>query len=336
MRNLTITIWAARCVLLVALAGSLHAADANLWKTYCDDAKKAAGERRFTEANQLVSKALGVAEQFGEADPRLVETLFLAAGVLMAEKRFAEAEPHLRRTLVLREAKLGTSHLSVAESAFNLGRNLAEQKKFVEAEALLKRAEHTAKWKLGSYHSAVATCQAALARCHFLAGRHADADKLYTAALKVLGTPRTTTKFTDRPNEVQDEVFVPNYRRVMQIRLEHAQTLHAAKRTKDAEEAFKKLVKLIEDVEGRDSVLLINPLLAFSAHYSEQQKHALAESLLVRRQAILTKSVGDNHPEQLVTKIALEKVYRSQGKVAEADALAQQLPQPGAKPGGEK
>lgn len=322
----------AACAACLTLTTVLSAADVGAWKDHLDDARKAADERRHGDADRALALALAAADQFTPGDPRLLQTLYLAAAIKQGRKQFAEAEPHLRRALAVRERELGTNHLNSAECAFNLGRNLAEQKKFVEAEALLKRAEHTAKWKLGSYHPAVATCQAALARCHFLAGRHADADKLYTAALKVLGTPRTTTKFTDRPNEVQDEVFVPNYRRVMQIRLEHAQSLHAARRTKDAEEAFKKLVKLIEDVESRDSLLLINPLLAFSAYYSDQQKHAQAESLLTRRQTILTKHVGDNHPEHLVTKAALEKVYRSQGKVAEADTLARQLAEAGVKP----
>jgi len=240
----------------------MHAADADTWKAYCDGAKKAAGERRFTEANQMISKALAVAEQFGGADPRLIETLFLAASVQMAGKQFAEAEPHLRRALGLREAKLGTNHLSVAECVFHLGNNLSDQKKFDEAEPLLKRAEHICKWKNGAYHPTVGTCQAALARNHSLAGRYAEAEKLYIAALKILGTQATTRKFKDRPDIIEERVFVPDYRRVMQIRMELAQTLHLAKKYKDAEDAFTQLVKLIEDREGKDSVLLINPLLA--------------------------------------------------------------------------
>lgn len=335
MRDFTIGLWAAGCAALLSLTSGLHGADASLWKTYCNDAKKAANERRFAEASQFMNLALGMAEQFGEADLRLVETLFLAAGIQQANKQFAEAEPHLRRALAVREGRLGTNHLTVAECAFHLGRNLAEQQKFAEAEPLLKRAEHIAKWKAGSYHPIVGTCQAALARSYFLAGRHAEADKLYTAALKVLGTPRTTTTFTG-PNEVQDNVFVPNYRRVMQIRLEHAQTLHAANKHKDAEAAFQKLVKLIEDVEDKESYLLINPLLAFSRHYADTKKLPAAEALLLRRQTIVTKHAGPSHPEHLVTKAALERVYREQGKQVEADLLARQLAEDGVKPASEK
>lgn len=332
MRNLTITIWAARCVLLIALAGGVHAADANLWKTYCDDAKKSAGERRFTEANQFMSMALGVAEQFGETDPRLVETLFLAASVQMAGKQFADAEPHLRRALALREAKLGTNHLSVAECAFHLGNNLGDQKKFADAEPLLKRAEHICKWKNGTYHPTVGTCQAALAHNYSLAGRYAEAEKLYAAALKILGTQTTTTRFRGGPDMIEERLFVPDYRRVMQIRMEQAQTLHLAKKYKDAEEAFRKLVKLIEDREGKESVLLVNPLLAFGLHYTDVKKHPAAETLLLRRQAIVAQHVGPKHPAHLATITALERVYREQGKAAEADALARQLAEAGVQP----
>jgi tetratricopeptide (TPR) repeat protein len=336
MKHLSLLRLVAAFAACLALTTVLSAADAGAWKGHFEDARKAADEGRHADADRALALALTAADQFGEGDLRLVQTLHLAASTHQRRRQFAEAEPHLRRVLAMRERALGANHEFVAESAFNLGRNLTEQKKFADAEALLKRAETIAKWKVGSYHPAVATCQAALARCHALAGRFADADKLYTAALRVLGTPRTTTTFTERPNEVQDNVFIPNYRRVMQIRLEHAQTLHAAKRTKDAEEAFKKLVKLIEDVESRDSLLLAKPLLEFSLHYSDQQKLAQAEPLLLRRQAILTKHLGDNHAEHLVTKAALEKIYRGQGKVVEADELALQLSQAGAKPGGEK
>lgn len=324
------------CTAFIMPAGHLTAADASSWKTHLDAASKAAEERRLEEADRAAALALEAADQFNEGDPRLVQTLYLAASIKHARKQPDAAEPLLRRALAVREKLLGANHVNVAECAFNLGRNLAEQKKFAEAETQLKRAENIAKWKVGSYHPAVAACQAALARNYFLAGRHAEADKLYTAALKVLGTPRSTKTFTDRHNEVQENVFVPNYRRVMQIRLEHAQTLHAGKKHKDAEEAYKKLVKLIEDVEDRESVLLINPLLAFSHHYTDLQKPAQTEALLLRRQAILAKHVGEKHPEHLVTKAALEKVYRSQGKTAEADAIARQLAEAGAKPGGEQ
>ncbi len=319
------------CALLLTLAAHLHAADAKLWKTYCDDAWKSAEARRFAEAKQFASLALAVAEQFGEADQRLIETLFLVASIHRADKQFADAEPPLRRALALREAKLGANDINVAECAFVLGGNLSEQRKFTEAETHLKRAEHIAKWKAGSYHPVVATCQAALARNYFLAGRYDEADKLYVAALRILGTLNIKTTFSG-PNEVQDNVFVPNYRRVMQIRLEQAQSLHAGKKYKEAEEAYKKLVKLIEDVEGKESFLLTGPLLSFAMHYADVKKYSASEPLLLRSQAVIAKAASEKHPEFLKTMAALERIYRDQGKTAEADRLARELAEAGVKP----
>lgn len=322
------TLRTALCALLVTLASHLHGADAKLWKTYCDDARKAASERKFQEANQFAGMALATAEQFGETDPRLVETLLLAASIQQERKAHDEAEPHLRRALTLREAKLGTNHLIVAETAYHLGRNLTEQRKLTEAEPLLRRAEHICKWKNGAYHPTAAVCQAALAKCVALAGRHDEADKLYTAALRILGTPRTTTTFTG-PNELLERVFVPNYRRVMQIRLEQAQTLHAAKRYKDAQDSLQKLVKLIEDREGKESDLLINPLLGLSHLNMDLKQYSVADSLLLRREQIITKHAGPTHQEHRVTKAARESLLRRQGRAAEADELARQLAEPG-------
>lgn len=328
--------WAVGCALTLTLTTELRAADAQQWKTYCDDAKKAAGERKFTEANQFMSMALAVAEGFGEADPRLVETLFLAAGIQQANRQFAEVEPHLRRALAVREAKLGTNHLSVAECAFFLGGNLTDQRKFADADVLLKRAEFICKWKNGGYHPTVGTCQAALARNASLAGHYDEADKLYTAALRILGTQTSTTKFKGGPDMVEERLFIPDYRRVMQIRMEQAQTLHSAKKYKDAEEAFKKLVKLIEDRESKDSVLLVNPLLAFGLLYADLKQYPLAESQLLRRQDIIARLVGPKHPANLVTMTALERVYREQGKEVEAELLARRLAEAGVKPPAEK
>ena len=341
MRNSRMTSSTAACAVLLWLAGltaTLHAAavDAKLWKTYCDDAKKAVQERHDQEADQFIGMAVGAAESFGEADPRLVETLFMAAGLEQARKRFADAEAHLRRALAVREGRLGTNHLSVAECVFHLGNNLSDQKKFTEAEPLLKRAEHIAKWKTSAYHPTVGTCQAALARNYSLAGRYDEADKLYTAALKILGTQTSTTKFKGGPDVIEERLFVPDYRRVMQIRMEQAQTLHLAKKYKDAEGAFKKLVKLIEDREGKDSVLLVNPLLSFGLHYADVKNYPTAEMLLLQRQSIITQHAGPKHPAHLATKVALERVYREQGKDVEADLLARQLMEAGVKPGAAK
>lgn len=331
MRKFTTTYLALGCAVLLALTSIVHAADAQQWKTYCDDAKKAANERRYPESDQLMSMALGIAESFGEADPRLVETLFLAAELQRARKKFAEAEPHLRRALAVREAKLGTNHMSVAECVYHLGGNMTEQRKFAEAEALLKRAEYIAKWKTSSYSPVVGTCQAALARSYALAGRYDEADKLYTAALKVLGTVSSKTQFKG-PDMLEERLFVPDYRRVMQIRMEQAQTLHSAKKYKEAEESFKKLLKLIEDREAKDSVLLVNPLLAFGLHCADLKKYPAAEAHLLRRQDIIAKNVGPKHPAHLPTMAALERVYREQGRTAEADVLAGQLTEAGVKP----
>ncbi len=319
------------CAALLVLAANLHAADAKLWKAYCDDATKSAEARRFTDANQFASMALAVAEQFGEADQRLIETLFLAASIQEADQQFAEAEPYLRRALALREAKLGTNDINTAECAFYLGQNLCEQQKSAEADALLKRVERILKWKTSSYNPVVGICQAALARNSLIAGRFDEADKLYTSALRILGTVSYTKRFTE-PNRVRTSLFVPDYPRVMQIRLEQAMSLHSGKKYKDAEEAYKKLVKLIEDVEGKDSILLKNPLLAFAKHYADLKKYPAAEALLLRRQAIITKAVGENHPDHLKTMAVLQRVYRDQGKTAEADLLAKQLAEAGVKP----
>ncbi len=335
MKKITTMMRAAGCAMLLALASSVHAVDAQLLKTYCDDAKKAADERRYTEADQFMSRALGVAESFGEADPRLVETLFLAAELQQKRKKFGDAEPHLRRALAVREAKLGTNHMSVAECAFYLGGNLTEQRNFAEAELLLKRAEYIAKWKTSSYSPVVGTCQAALARNYALAGRYDDADKLYTAALRVLGTLNSKTQFKSA-DMLEERIFVPDYRRVMQIRMEQAQNLHSAKKYAETETAFKKLVKLIEDREGKDSVLLVNPLLAFGLHYTDMKQYPAAEIQLLRRQDILSKNIGPKHPAHLNTMVALERVYREQGKEVEAGLLARQLAEAGVKPAPEK
>ncbi|NBV23159.1 MAG: tetratricopeptide repeat protein [Proteobacteria bacterium] len=327
MKNLGITRRIAGLALLLGLVAHNSAADADpkIWKQYCDDARKAAAEHAYNEAEQFLKLALAMAEKFGENDPRLVETLLLAAGIQIDNKHHADAEPHLRRALALREARLGAHHLSVAECAFYLGGNLSDQKKYADAEQLLRRAESICKWKSGAYHPLVGTCQAALAHNYALAGRYDEADKLYTAALKILGTQSSSTKFDGGPDVIVRTTFIPDYPRVMQIRLEQAQTLELAKKYAEAETGFKKLIKLIEDRESKDSVLLVNPLLAFGRYYAGRKNYPTAEALLLRSDSLITQHGGPKHRAHLAALGVLERVYRDQGKIAEADGLAGQL-----------
>ncbi len=83
----------------------------------------------------------------------------VGAGLLSAqamlyiyEGRYDEAEPLLQGALVMRKALLGSEHLEVAASLYNLASLYDNQFRFQEAEALFKESLSIFQKVLGSNH----------------------------------------------------------------------------------------------------------------------------------------------------------------------------------------
>ncbi len=85
------------------------------WETYTSQARAAYINGRYAETERLLSSALKVAEQFGENDGRLLESLKSIAGFYAARGEWGIAENMFARAVSIGNKTLGAHHLETVE-----------------------------------------------------------------------------------------------------------------------------------------------------------------------------------------------------------------------------
>ena len=110
------------------------------WQKHHRSGLAAYKQKKYTQAEKHLTKALQDAEQFPPGDPRLSQTLGNLIEIIQIQGKFAEAEPYLRRKLLIAEERYGPDHPQVAAHLNNLAENYRAQTKYEEAEPLLKRS----------------------------------------------------------------------------------------------------------------------------------------------------------------------------------------------------
>src|SRR5262249_13599028 len=111
----------------------------------------------YPEAEKDFVAAVGIAEQFGADDPRLLRSLNDLGQLYGARGGYAQAAPLFKRALAIAEKALGPEHPDVAVILNNLAELYRAQGKYAEAEPLYKRALATLEKALGPEHPDVAT-----------------------------------------------------------------------------------------------------------------------------------------------------------------------------------
>jgi tetratricopeptide (TPR) repeat protein len=95
---------------------------------------------KFPEAEQELNNALKLAEQFGEQDPRLIQSLTNLAILHNAKGEPEEAEILLQQTIAIHEKAPNPETTDLAASLSNLGALYVTQKKFNQAQQYFERA----------------------------------------------------------------------------------------------------------------------------------------------------------------------------------------------------
>lgn len=184
-----------RLLLAVALFGGAtaaldHAALAQeeQWSQRMTAATAALKRRAYADAEAELTKALAIAEGFGERDPRLARTLHNLGYILRAEGRLALAEPHYLRALALQEKTLGSDHLDVALTLNNLAGLYRETGAYDKAEPLYLRSLQIRERRLGPTHPEVADSLNNLAGLLRIEGRNVEAEALGARAIAIMET----------------------------------------------------------------------------------------------------------------------------------------------------
>ena len=91
---------------------------------------------KFPEAEQELNSALKLAEQFGEQDPRLIQSLTNLAILHNAKGEPEEAETLLQQIIAIHEKAPNPETADLAASLSNLGALYVTQKKFDSGSAI--------------------------------------------------------------------------------------------------------------------------------------------------------------------------------------------------------
>ena len=184
-----------RLGLIAALVGLLacaqpHGAAAQeaQWALRMADATAALKRRDYADAEAELTKALAIAESFGDRDPRLARTLHNLGYIFRAQGRLANAEPMYLRALGLQEAILGREHLEVAQTLNNLAAVYRESGALDRAEPLYRRSLQIREKRLGATHPEVADSLNNLAGVLRLLGHNVEAEALAERAIAIMET----------------------------------------------------------------------------------------------------------------------------------------------------
>lgn len=130
----------ALCVAFVCQTHSAHALDsAQSWQNLSIAADKAQRAAKLDEAERLYSKALVVAEDFGETDPRFSQSLAALAYVYILRGELDRAEGLCRRELSILN-RLGGNYSDTGQVLGRLGKIKYHQENYPEAEKYLDQA----------------------------------------------------------------------------------------------------------------------------------------------------------------------------------------------------
>ncbi len=108
------------------------------WDLHTDKGRSFIEQGKFSEAEQELQSALQLAQQFGEQDPRLMQSLTNLAILFNAKGEPDKAVDFLKQTIAIH--KKGPESESFAASLSNLGALYVTQKQFGQAQPYFERA----------------------------------------------------------------------------------------------------------------------------------------------------------------------------------------------------
>lgn len=198
------------------------------WETTMSGAKAAFDLARYDEAHLFLEKAMALAGELPEQDPRRTATLDALAECLFRQDKYGQAEILWQRSLNTKRQFLGTYHKDVAETANNLARLHYQLARFQEAEFLAIKCIEIYTVVNGERSLEVASATHNLATLYHVQGKYELAEKAYKTAVDI----RTRILGAEHPDTA---ILMKNY----------ADLLAVTGRTKEAEQIHGQATGLI-------------------------------------------------------------------------------------------
>jgi CHAT domain-containing protein len=254
----------------------------------------------------LCCTARAVAGDVPPGDARLREAreAYAQAVTLHQARQYAQAVGRAEHALALREATLGGSHPTVAQSLHHLARLHQDQGRYDQAEPLYIRALAIREAVLGGDPLSVARSLTSLAGLYKAQGLYVRAEPLYARALAL-----------------REAALGGHHPSVAQALSHLASLFKAAGRHVEAEPLYVRALAIREAALGGnhpDVAISLNNLAVF---YVEQELYDQAEPLYVRALAIREAALGRNHPTVAESLNSLASLYLAWGHYSEAEPL---------------
>ncbi len=260
-------------------------------------------QARQDEAEEALRQALAERTALLGADhPDTTATSTNLALVLLDRGHYREAEQRLSQALVAAERHLEPNDPDVPLIVVNLATARKELGRYAEAEGLYRRAIDTTRKRLGEHHPQVAMAVNNLAVDLFALGRYEEAEATYRDAVA------TATESLGASHPV---------RAMLLSNLAEACTL--INRPAEGERLARQALEILRSALGPDHPALAEARRVLALAMAGLGRPAEAEEQLLESLRI-REAADPAHADVGRTLAQLARLYRAQGRGAEADA----------------
>lgn len=276
------------------------------WKKNIEKGDNAWKKGQLNEASDGYAAAIADAEKFPAGDPRLAETLRKHGSVRFQLRELADAQDSFRRALAIDEQKWGTNDVRLAGNFLEIGQACMYSKRYDEADLYFARGQSLVEKKYGHFDRTVGLCLQDRGQAALMDKRLADAEKYLKDALELAESPRV--KVNLQVNEfIERRVQEPSQGQIASVLNDFGMLYAKTQRYTEAEDTFKRCLKLEVAAHGMGSLSLCTPLYNYSDTLAAEHKYVEAKKQMERCYTLLKEAQSD-HPMMAQVQRRLEQL----------------------------
>ncbi len=266
--------------------------------------------------------------------------------ILMGKANNVEAAALLEKSIVLRQQVVPVNELALATALHRLGLAYKAQRKYREAEQPIRRALEAFGRTAGAEHDYVVYSYLVLGDLLFAAGRYAEAEEPFLAALAIrtkqdnpqgiseaeirlsqtyryLNRFEQSARFARQALASREARLKPDDEYVADALFNLAAAYRWMGRCVEAEPLMRRSLAIREPLLGPDNPHVLADLNSLAMCLDATGRSVEAEPLLRRALASREKILGPDDPDVADTLVNLTNLLRGQGRHAEAAAIAE-------------
>lgn len=286
-----------------ALAGAAE------WDKHTQEGADAFRENRFGDAERAFQASIKEAKAFGEHDLRMA-TSFTNLGVLYNSRgQFDKAEPLFERAVNIKQKALGPFNTDVADSAARLCQFYIKRKKYEKADPICQKIKQFGEMQIRD----LTNMDNSFKHLQNYYSHHKEQDK--ARALVVQAQQLTHTKAIE--NSLELAVLLDQVADSYMIR-------RAGQDKPESEALYKQSLALRERSLTGNHLALAQSYANLGKLYAEENRHAIAEPLLLKAFSMCKETVGMAKPQTYQNLDAYAHSLVALGRQSKAEELYRQ------------